>query len=265
MSTPSIDPERIERVSKALTAAMEAGNRLPYSLAMALEVAGLLAPTPEKTAVVAVLALHRKHTDSDHCFADDEQWPCQTRTLLDPTGLAAAVDAMGALPMPTGTPEPSPWERAVTGLNALADAKVAFWIEPDGHIANPFGDEHIEWDQAASRWRLVHDDENDDSHEAKVAEYLSTPYTDDVTSPDAEALAAVDRSIAAQFPAVAAFLAEDPHDGPLRQSYAVPHDLPEIPAQRDDGMDNADFFTASELYDMDRDDEFRFDADDDAR
>ncbi|MFG2540619.1 hypothetical protein ACGFU4_35815 [Streptomyces sp. NPDC048511] len=30
----------------------------------------------------AVLALHRKHSDSDHCFADDETWPCQTRTAL---------------------------------------------------------------------------------------------------------------------------------------------------------------------------------------
>ncbi|MGW0780404.1 hypothetical protein [Streptomyces sp. NPDC002913] len=53
----------------------------------------------------------------------------------------------------------SPWERAVAGLNALVDADIAFWIEPDGHISGPFGDEHIEWDQTASRWRLVHDDE----------------------------------------------------------------------------------------------------------
>ena len=55
----------------------------------------------------------------------------------------------------------SPWERAVAGLNALADADIAFWIEPDGHISGPFGDEHIEWDQKASRWRLVHDDEDE--------------------------------------------------------------------------------------------------------
>jgi hypothetical protein len=30
----------------------------------------------------AVLALHRKHGDSEHCFADDEAWPCNTRTTL---------------------------------------------------------------------------------------------------------------------------------------------------------------------------------------
>ncbi|MEU8740539.1 hypothetical protein [Streptomyces halstedii] len=30
----------------------------------------------------AVIALHRKHDDSEHCFADDEQWPCNTRTAL---------------------------------------------------------------------------------------------------------------------------------------------------------------------------------------
>ncbi|MEV7112393.1 hypothetical protein [Streptomyces anulatus] len=30
----------------------------------------------------AVLSLHRKHSDSEHCFADDETWPCNTRTAL---------------------------------------------------------------------------------------------------------------------------------------------------------------------------------------
>ncbi|MEE4489374.1 hypothetical protein [Streptomyces sp. BE230] len=45
-------------------------------------------------------------------------------------------------------------------------------------------------------------DEDDDSHETKVAAYLSTPYTDDFASP------------------------EDPHDSPLHQSYATPRDLP---------------------------------------
>lgn len=123
MSAESIDADRIERVAVALGLAMKLGNIEPYSLAVALEVAGLLAAPPV-------------------------------------TDLATAVDVMGALPMPTGAPSPSPWERAVAGLNALADAKVTFWIEPDGHISNPFGDEHIEWDQDASRWRLVHDDED---------------------------------------------------------------------------------------------------------
>ncbi|MFF2964297.1 hypothetical protein ACFVT1_36645 [Streptomyces sp. NPDC057963] len=32
----------------------------------------------------AVLALHRKHADSNHCFADDETWPCNTRAALAP-------------------------------------------------------------------------------------------------------------------------------------------------------------------------------------
>ncbi|MER8266475.1 hypothetical protein ABT007_20005 [Streptomyces griseus] len=30
----------------------------------------------------AVLALHRKHDDSAHCVADDETWPCLTRSAL---------------------------------------------------------------------------------------------------------------------------------------------------------------------------------------
>ncbi|MFD3646352.1 hypothetical protein ACFWUT_23460 [Streptomyces cyaneofuscatus] len=57
-----------------------------------------------------------------------------------------------------GLPENGPWERAVDGLNALVDAGVPVRIEPDGHISNPCGDEHIEWDRKAGRWRLVHDD-----------------------------------------------------------------------------------------------------------
>ncbi|MFJ1697633.1 hypothetical protein ACIOHC_21375 [Streptomyces sp. NPDC088252] len=53
----------------------------------------------------------------------------------------------------------SPWDRAVTGLNALVDADIAFWIEPDGHISGPFSDEHIEWDLKARRWVLTHDED----------------------------------------------------------------------------------------------------------
>ncbi|MEU4205621.1 hypothetical protein AB0F64_37615 [Streptomyces sp. NPDC026294] len=53
----------------------------------------------------------------------------------------------------------SPWQRAVDGLNALVGAGIPVHIEPDGHIANPAGDEHIEWDRTAQRWRLVLDGE----------------------------------------------------------------------------------------------------------
>ncbi|MFD9834459.1 hypothetical protein [[Kitasatospora] papulosa] len=86
----------------------------------------------------------------------------------------------------------SPWERAVAGLNALVDANIAFWIEPDGHISGPFGDEHIEWDHDTSRWRLVHDDE-------------------DAPTPPASP--------------------EDPHDSPLHRAYETSHDLPEVVPQ----------------------------------
>ncbi|MFF1416532.1 hypothetical protein [Streptomyces sp. NPDC058280] len=50
-----------------------------------------------------------------------------------------------------------PWQHATDGLNALVDAGIPFHIEPDGHISNPSGNEHIEYDRAAQRWRLVHD------------------------------------------------------------------------------------------------------------
>ncbi|MFI0768568.1 hypothetical protein ACH4TQ_27330 [Streptomyces sp. NPDC021218] len=60
----------------------------------------------------------------------------------------------------------SPWQRATDGLNALVDAGVGFHLEPDGHISNPFGDEHIEWDRAAERWVLTVDDAEVEPHPA---------------------------------------------------------------------------------------------------
>lgn len=95
----------------------------------------------------------------------------------------------------------SPWERAVAGLNALVDAGVAFHVEPDGHISAPFSDEHIEWDLKAKRWVLTHDDEDED-----------VPPVPAVSAEEA-ARAAVDRSVKAQFPEIAQFLAEDPRPG----------------------------------------------------
>ncbi|MEU7596401.1 hypothetical protein AB0B79_25725 [Streptomyces sp. NPDC039022] len=68
----------------------------------------------------------------------------------------------------------SPWQRAVDGLNALTDAGVDFHIEPDGHIANPLGDEHIEWDRASQRWRLVHDDEDEEDTQPVTEWQLTT-------------------------------------------------------------------------------------------
>lgn len=53
----------------------------------------------------------------------------------------------------------TPWKAAVAGLNALVDADIAFHIEPDGHISNPLGREHIEWDRTAKRWVLSLDED----------------------------------------------------------------------------------------------------------
>ncbi|GGZ51555.1 hypothetical protein [Streptomyces rubiginosohelvolus] len=60
-----------------------------------------------------------------------------------------------------GLPDEGPWQRAVDGLNALVDAEIPFCIEPDGRIAGLIGDERIEWDSEAGRWRLVHGDDAD--------------------------------------------------------------------------------------------------------
>lgn len=56
----------------------------------------------------------------------------------------------------------SPWQRAVDGLNALAAAGIPVHVEPDGHISNPCGTEHIEWDRTTERWRLIHDEDDAD-------------------------------------------------------------------------------------------------------
>ncbi|ARF62868.1 hypothetical protein B1H20_16835 [Streptomyces violaceoruber] len=83
----------------------------------------------------------------------------RTTTSLAEQLLNATSGQSTAARQTLGLPETGPWERAVDGLNALVDAQIPFHIEPDGHISNPSGDEHIEWDRAAGRWRLVHDDE----------------------------------------------------------------------------------------------------------
>jgi hypothetical protein len=56
-------------------------------------------------------------------------------------------------PCPIHAPrQQDPWQQAADGLNALADAGVPFYIDPDGHITNVTGEIHIEWDDAAQRW-----------------------------------------------------------------------------------------------------------------
>ncbi|WP_411140291.1 hypothetical protein [Streptomyces sp. x-80] len=83
-----------------------------------------VAELEQQTAVVR--ALHIRYTDSEHCKQDDEQWPCLT--------LCALGDA---LPAPL-------WQHLADALNACVSAGIPM---------------HIEWDRAAGRWRLVHDDE----------------------------------------------------------------------------------------------------------
>ncbi|WP_431999266.1 hypothetical protein [Streptomyces sioyaensis] len=78
-------------------------------------------------------------------------------------GRCAALDADRAQLHAQQVAEVSPWQRAVDGLNALAAAGIPVHVEPDGHISNPCGTEHIEWDRATERWRLVHDEDDADA------------------------------------------------------------------------------------------------------
>ncbi|MDK0525055.1 hypothetical protein [Streptomyces sp. ML-6] len=77
-----------ERTSTWSTATYNDGTEKALheiALTLAAEVEQLRARGDELEAQrAAVLALHRKHADSNHCFADDEMWPCNTRAALAP-------------------------------------------------------------------------------------------------------------------------------------------------------------------------------------
>ncbi|MEU1122167.1 hypothetical protein ABZ371_00905 [Streptomyces sp. NPDC005899] len=183
------------------------------------------------------------------CWGDGwvSQWPCgpaQQKGALVVESEGTAEDTAAELirlrarvaELEAGTP----WERAVAGLNALADADIAFWIEPDGHISGPFGDEHIEWDQSTSRWRLVHDDENPNRVSADQARRIErdrpkTATSHECTTPLTRRLDCghcpheicqdCDRcphTCRCASP-------EDPHDSPLHRTYETGHDLPPLP------------------------------------
>ena len=136
-------------------------------------------------------------------------------------GVTAPCRACAPSELEAGTP----WERAVAGLNALVDADISFHVEPDGHISGPFGDEHIEWDHDTSRWRLVHDDE-DEVHPPHPAP-CRVPSSPDCTCPSAP------RDLRPGAEAARRMIrdrqtTEDPHDSPLHHTYAEGRDLPEV-------------------------------------
>ncbi|MFC9036846.1 hypothetical protein [[Kitasatospora] papulosa] len=134
------------------------------------------------------------------------------------------------LTTPVPTVRVSPWDRAVAGLNALVDANIAFWIEPDGHISGPFGDEHIEWDHDTSRWRLVHDDE-DDVHPRHPSP-CRVPDSPNCTCPTPAARDLRPGAETARRMIADRQTAEDPHDSPLHRTYETSHDLPEVGGYR---------------------------------
>ncbi|MFC8625646.1 hypothetical protein [Streptomyces anulatus] len=102
--------------------------------------------------------LHRALANVVRWRTEAHRARCEARLLAEQL-LTATSGQSTAARKTLDLPENGPWERALDGLNALVDAGVPVHIEPDGHIANSSGDEHIEWDRGAGRWRLVHDDE----------------------------------------------------------------------------------------------------------
>ncbi|WP_143670443.1 hypothetical protein [Streptomyces antimycoticus] len=88
-----------------------------------------------------------------------EEQDARFRAVNEVRTLTRERDALRARAAELEAAKVSPWQRATDGLNALVDAGIPFHVEPDGHISNPLGDEHIEWDRAAERWRLVVDDD----------------------------------------------------------------------------------------------------------
>ncbi|TBO60054.1 hypothetical protein EYS09_08680 [Streptomyces kasugaensis] len=150
--------KRINAAAGVIARAMET-RQTAAGIAVALSAAGML-QSPETAAEAERLrtqvtkleqqvanagALHIPHADSRHCQHDGGQWPCPTVSALGEASSASL------------------WKRVTDALNALVATGIPVHVEPDGHISNPSGAEHIEWSRAAGRWRLVHDDETDET------------------------------------------------------------------------------------------------------
>ncbi|MFC8282894.1 hypothetical protein [Streptomyces cyaneofuscatus] len=223
-----MNARRVSAAAGVVAAALVGRDSSGAGIAAALEAAGLL-QSPESAAELVALRARVAELEAE-AYGD------AAVRLVDPVSqirhLHACVAAQrsradvldrlcGKYQERADLVDGSPWERAVAGLNALVDADVIFHVEPDGHISAPASDEHIEWDLKAKRWVLTHDDEDEDEDVPPAP----------AVSADDEARAAVDRSVKAQYPVIAAFLAEDPQDSPLHHSYAVGRDLPEVKAE----------------------------------
>ncbi|MEV7470446.1 hypothetical protein AB0O20_28675 [Streptomyces kronopolitis] len=128
-------------------------HRTPAGIAAALDAAGML-QSPEAA---------RELDGMTRRMMRAEQRRAELEAVLDThrDDDAAEIKRLRArvAELEQQSADTSPWQRAVDGLNALVDARIGFHIEPDGHISNPSGDEHIEWDRAVERFVLVHDDD----------------------------------------------------------------------------------------------------------
>ncbi|MFE0376208.1 hypothetical protein ACFW1M_11590 [Streptomyces inhibens] len=140
-----------------------ATHRTPAGIAMALDAAGML-QSPEPAAELERLrARVAELEESDAPKACRCGHASYFHSLPSPRSCfsPSACDCASYQRKPVeGTLDRSPWQRAADGLNALVAAGIPVHVESDGHISNPCGDEHIEWDREAERWRLVHDDES---------------------------------------------------------------------------------------------------------
>jgi hypothetical protein len=116
-------------------------------IAVALAAAGML-QSPETAAEVERLRSQAALPDTIRTIAAE----LARRTLLADN--CTCSDVLSAMAQDAAT-ESCLWQHLANALNAIECLR----IEPDGHISNPCGDEHIEWDRGAERWRLVHDDE----------------------------------------------------------------------------------------------------------
>lgn len=117
-------------------------------------------PTPAERAALRVAQAATMTPDASYDLVSTVVFALSSAQLLQSPETAAELARLQALDAGV-----TPWQQATDGLNALVDAGIPFHVEPDGHISNPCGDEHIEWDRAAERWRLVVDDDELDADE----------------------------------------------------------------------------------------------------
>ncbi|MEU3203530.1 hypothetical protein ABZ702_06535 [Streptomyces cyaneofuscatus] len=226
MSAESIDPQRIERVAKALSGAMSAGNREPYSLAFALEAAGLL-QSPESAAELVALREAQEAPVVVRRF-DIAMEPAPEEEQVLTIGCVAEDGRPVALLLDLDDrPKVARWLALAEGTSmhdSLTGANLARWEEEQENVQLRARVAELE---AARTTAAADRDKQIIAWLEKKAREEGTSNKDSRVRATATYRLADKLSRGAVRPACPPVSPEDPHDSTLHHSYALGRDLPE--------------------------------------